>query len=668
MATRLSMGGRVVAGLVVACALALAASPAYAQGARDQYTRALARERALRDGERPPTARQIRDVVAAYERVVQRYPTSGYSDNALWQASNLSLLAYQRFGALADRRAGLRLLTQLKSSYPSSTLLERYDEILGELESEPPARTEAVPDGVIVSANLPAPRTPAAAKPSTAVAVSSPRVAAPVKESPAPAKEAPDDARGKVAASPTGSTGETVAIRAITRTPLPDGLRVSIEMNGEIAFHEERLDNPRRVFFDLKNARPVTPLLDATLKYPDELVEVIRLGRHPQNTTRVVMDMNGVDSYSVFTLYNPYRLVIDFHKTGAPVVAAALTRLPVSSAVPAAPLKVPPTADAKPGAGLVIPSPVGPQPALEKVTSGAAGRPMPPPPIEKVSTPAASKTAAPPLPSDKLPLPSRTVVPPALAAPAVPAANSNGRFSIARQLGLGVSRIVIDAGHGGHDPGAHGNGINESELVLDVALRLRKLLDDQPGVEVVMTRDSDVFVPLEERTAIANRESADLFLSIHANASRNVKARGIETYFLNFASNPEAAAVAARENSASGKTMHSLPEIVRAITLNNKIDESRDFAEMVQKAMVKKLAPKNDELRDLGVKQAPFVVLIGAGMPSVLAEISFLTHREEGQLLKTSAYRQQIAEALLDAVQVYQRSLKSRNAIATREQ
>ena len=201
--------------------------------------------------------------------------------------------------------------------------------------------------------------------------------------------------------------------------------------------------------------------------------------------------------------------------------------------------------------------------------------------------------------------------------------------------------------------------------MLDVALRLRKLLAEQPGVEVVMTRDTDVFIPLEERTAIANRESADLFLSIHANASRNTKARGIETYFLNFASNPEAAAVAARENSASGKTMHSLPEIVRAITLNNKIDESRDFAEMVQKAMVKKLAAKNAELKDLGVKQAPFVVLIGAGMPSVLAEISFVTHRQEGQLLKTSAYRHQIAEALFDAVQGYQKSLKSRSAVAS---
>ena len=201
--------------------------------------------------------------------------------------------------------------------------------------------------------------------------------------------------------------------------------------------------------------------------------------------------------------------------------------------------------------------------------------------------------------------------------------------------------------------------------MLDVALRLRKLLTEQAGVDVVMTRDTDVFIPLEERTSIANRESADLFLSIHANASRNTKASGIETYFLNFASNPEAAAVAARENTTSGKTMHSLPEIVRAITLNNKIDESRDFAELVQKAMVKKLAVKNAELKDLGVKQAPFVVLIGAGMPSVLAEISFVTHRQEGQLLKTPAYREQIAEALFDAVQGYQKSLKSRIAVAS---
>jgi len=272
--------------------------------------------------------------------------------------------------------------------------------------------------------------------------------------------------------------------------------------------------------------------------------------------------------------------------------------------------------------------------------------------------PGAAKIPALPAPEPPAKTASRPVVSSAPIPPALPSANSDGKFSIARQLGLGVSRIVIDAGHGGHDPGAQSNGVSESELTLDVATRLSRLLEKEPGVDVVMTRDTDVFIPLEERTAIANREGADLFLSIHANASRNPRARGVETYFLNFASNPDAEAVAARENSSSGRAMHSLPDIVRAIALNNKIDESRDFADMVQHSMVNRLSTRNKLLKDLGVKQAPFVVLIGAAMPSVLAEISFVTNKPEGQLLKSSTYRQQIAEALLDAVLRYQQSLK----------
>jgi N-acetylmuramoyl-L-alanine amidase len=607
------MSGRILASVALICLAVGTPLRATPEQQRELYTRTLARERVLREGNPPPSVQQIREVVAAYERFVRRFPISGYSDNALWQAGNLSLLAFQRFGQASDRRTGLRLLTQLKTSYPSSSLLERYEETVAELEAEP-------------DAEVPVSAAPKPAPPVAPVTLSS--ASPPPRSTPEPASN--------TSVKPIASTGEPVAIRAITRTALTDGVRVSIEMDGEIAYHHERLENPRRVFFDLKGARPVAKLLDATLKFPDDPIPEIRLGRHPQNTTRIVLDMRGADGFSVFTLYNPYRLVIDFHRNGAP--SAAVPRMPAAAPVSVKPGSL--ATDSKATAGLVIPSPVVP-----------ASEPIAAAPIEKI------------------PLPSRAAVPPALSAPAVPSANSNGRFSIARQLGLGVSRVVIDAGHGGHDPGAHGNGINEADLVLDVALRLRKLLAEQAGVEVVMTRDTDVFIPLEERTAIANRESADLFLSIHANASRNTKARGIETYFLNFASNPEAAAVAARENTMSGKTMHSLPEIVRAITLNNKIDESRDFAELVQKAMIKKLTVKNTELRDLGVKQAPFVVLIGAGMPSVLAEISFLTHKQEGQLLKTQAYREQIAEALFDAVQGYQKSLKSRSAVAsTREE
>jgi N-acetylmuramoyl-L-alanine amidase len=260
------------------------------------------------------------------------------------------------------------------------------------------------------------------------------------------------------------------------------------------------------------------------------------------------------------------------------------------------------------------------------------------------------------------------VVPPATpTVTGAPSRNVAGGFSMARQLGLGVSRIVIDPGHGGHDPGAKGGGVTEAELVLDIALRLEKLIAKQPGMEVVLTRRKDDYIGLQERTAIANRESADLFLSIHANASSVRAARGIETYFLNFATNLNAAAVAARENAASGQTMATLPDVVKTIALNNKLDESRDFATFVQHAMIEKLRPANKTVKDLGVKQAPFAVLIGAAMPSVLAEVSFVTNAQEAKLLKGNAYRQRIAEALFDAIRKYQVALKSAPTVAQQQ-
>jgi N-acetylmuramoyl-L-alanine amidase len=259
-----------------------------------------------------------------------------------------------------------------------------------------------------------------------------------------------------------------------------------------------------------------------------------------------------------------------------------------------------------------------------------------------------------PVPPPPAPLPSSPL----------PAIATTGGLSIARQLGLGVSRIVIDPGHGGHDPGAKGKSVTEAELVLDIALRVEKLLEEVPGVDVILTRRTDDFVPLPERTAIANREGADLFLSIHANASPNAMAHGIETYFLNFATNTSAAAVAARENAASTLSMGEMPDIVKAIALNNKVDESRDFASHVQRAMLERLRTSNKTLKDLGVKQAPFVVLIGATMPSVLAEISFVTNPQEARLLKGNAYRQKIAESLFNAIRKYQTSLKGATAIA----
>jgi N-acetylmuramoyl-L-alanine amidase len=231
---------------------------------------------------------------------------------------------------------------------------------------------------------------------------------------------------------------------------------------------------------------------------------------------------------------------------------------------------------------------------------------------------------------------------------------ASGDRSLIRALGLKIGKIVVDAGHGGHDTGALGhNGLMEKDLVLDVALKLGKLLENRLGAEVVYTRDDDTFIPLETRTAIANKEQADLFISIHANYSGDSAARGVETYYLNFTSSPDALEVAARENAVSEKSIHELQDLVKKIALKEKIEESREFAADVQQSLYTGLNAKSAGIRNRGVKKAPFVVLIGANMPSILAEISFVSNPTDAKKLKTGEYRQRIAESLYKGVDKY---------------
>jgi len=234
---------------------------------------------------------------------------------------------------------------------------------------------------------------------------------------------------------------------------------------------------------------------------------------------------------------------------------------------------------------------------------------------------------------------------------------ADGQRSLIRALGLKVGKIVIDAGHGGHDTGTIGpNGLLEKDLVLDVSLRLGRLLQSKMGADVIYTRDDDTFIPLETRTAIANQEQADLFVSVHANSSSDPSARGVETYYLNFNPSPDALEVAARENAVSEKSVHELGDLVKKITLKDKVEESREFATDVQHALYQGLAGKDtgrSALRDRGVKKAPFIVLIGANMPSILAEISFVSNPADERKLQTPDYRQKIAESLYRGIARY---------------
>ena len=676
------------------------------------YADAAAKEQAVRKAMAEPNAtdamlKAVHEAIASYETVVRRYPSSSYSDNALWQASRLALDAFMKFHQAADRDAAVRLLKRLAASYPTSKLAKQTPDALAQIEKLPAPPASAAP----AATSMPAPiaqHDPAAASAptnSSAAAVGAQRsTAVGARTAPtAAATAAPPTIAGPAPAPPaTASSVNTRAdgiatIKSIRRTVLPDAVRVVIELDGEVTFRQDRIPDPWRVFVDLPDTRAAASLTDKTLRFETDadIVRQVRIGRHPNNTTRVVLDANGVSSYSVYPLYEPYRLVIDCVRAGA-VTTTAATPAPAAAAVPtpAVPRATPATAPMMTANNAPLPRPVAPKreplPLVARQTAPnvlrrapvgvsqhtlllavarametpplLATRPLPPLPLSSpiaAPSPKSLETLSADTAATGAPLVGAAMPPPP-SPPKIP-----GGLSIARQLGLGVSRIVIDPGHGGHDSGAMGKGVNEAELVLDVALRLEKLLLQVPGVEVILTRRTDDFVELPERTAMANREGADLFLSIHANASTSALAHGVETYFLNFATNLSAAAVAARENADSTQAMASLPDLVKAIALNTKVDESHELASHVQNALIERLRPANKTVKDLGVKQAPFVVLIGAVMPSVLAEISFLTNPQEARLLKNNAYRQRIAEALFDGVRKYQTSLKGATTIST---
>ena len=461
---------------------------------------------------------------------------------------------------------------------------------------------------------------------------SGPEAPAPKPFPSAPNTPAAPPAPTPVLRAPAAVKGTPATLRGITREALPHGERIILEVDREVAFVTDRIPGPDRVFLDLGATGVGDGVPAAAAAAKGQLITTVRLGHPTPGTTRIVMNLAGGPKHSIYPMYNPYRLVIDAEGT------------------PPAPL-------AKP----VVSEPLVNAPALADLPASAPAPTVAAPPAP--AAPAIETKATPDIKSDTK---SGTDPKAADVKPLAPSPTAKGNYSIARQLGLGVQRIVIDAGHGGHDPGAQGNGLVEKDLVLDVSLRLQKLLQQQPGFEVVLTRDCDEFIPLEERTAIANRAGADLFLSIHANASTQQNARGLETYFLNFATNADAEKVAARENAASAQSMGQLPELLKSIALNAKLAESRELATMVQSAMVRRMKAQNASVRDLGVKQAPFVVLIGAEMPSILAEISFVTNRTDAASLKVSATRDKIAQALLDGIVKYQSSLKRASAVTTK--
>ncbi len=323
----------------------------------------------------------------------------------------------------------------------------------------------------------------------------------------------------------------------------PDYTRVVIDLSETTAFTKKRLSNPDRLYFDIENSS-VSRNIQPNIPVGNGMLKAVRAAQFNASTVRVVLDLEKINNYKVFTLEEPVRIIIDIY--------------------------------------------------------------------------------------------GKTV------------------FSAKK-------RIVIDPGHGGHDPGAVGpNNLYEKDVVLDIGLKLRKILSGSDNFEIFMTRDKDVYIPLEERTAIANSKNADLFISIHANASTNRAAKGIETYLLNWTNDEEAMKVAARENKISLKKMKKMQKemdildvMLNDLSRGYKRDESLKLANYVQRSMVKELERSHNHIVDLGVKQALFYVLVGAEMPSILAEVSFISNSIEEKFLSKDDYRQELAQSIAIGINRY---------------
>ncbi len=472
--------------------------------------------------------------------------------------------------------------------------------------------------------------------------------------------ETVDDSAGRASGSP-------VEVTEIHDWVGPNYTRVVIGAKGPFKYDTLRLSHPDRIVFDLANTQLDRSLHGKEVRIDGDFLRDIRVGQFKPNVTRVVLDVKNFEDYSAFPLPNPYRLIIDVHGSSPRTVqnasqdetsashAARVTAqrrsvpAPVEEKTPAveqvsAIARTEPEVEADKRVEEVAPprAVAAPrQPVRESVvpksevalnrhvprTAEVARRRLIHRPIERkprfaldehIPLAVRQETQIASIEQERPRIPISTTAPSRM---------GKGPATLTRALGLKVQRIVIDPGHGGFDTGAIGpRGLEEKNVTLSIALRLRKLLETRTNYRVFMTRTTDKFIPLEERTAIATEDHADLFVSIHANASTDHQVRGIATYFLNFTTDPQALQVAARENATSQDSVYQLRSLIKKIALDNKVEESQQLARDIQTALYTRMRRISHGIQNRGVQKAPFVVLIGANIPSVLVETGFITN------------------------------------------
>ena len=617
---------------------------AYADAVRDQYFKA---ENAHKKLLASPKQRKYRHnwlrVIRAFQKVYDKDPDGAWAAAGLYRAGATYIELFRRSGREADRDEGLKRLAQVRTAFPRSAYRAKAEKQIKAFPAvkippvpkSPPKETkaersarqtyekaqscekrlkqnarrtkhrdvwlvcidqykavhEADPDGPLAAASLYKmgslyQQLAGYSKSSTDREAGEAHLRQVINRHPKSSyspmarallgERSTPEAQRRAATPPSDepvSSGDASALFSVSGLRYwsnPNYTRVVVDTSGKTPyFHrllkkDPDLKKPQRLYVDLKNAR-LHKDFPKVIPINDDLLIDARAGQFKADTVRVVVDIKSFKTYKIFSLMNPFRIVIDvWGKDGAQTARKE-------------------------------------KPAVQ-------------------------------LPSGKIP-----------------------PGSLARSLALGVSRIVIDAGHGGKDPGARGyyRAAREKDITLSIAKRLKKKLESRIGCEVLMTRTGDKFLTLEERTAFANTKEADLFVSIHVNAHRSKDAYGTETYFLNLATDEEAIRVAAMENATSTKNISDLQTILMDLMQNAKINESSRLASHVQTNMVRHLKKKYSKMKDKGVKQAPFYVLLGAQMPAILVETSFISNPRECKRLMDPAYQDRLSEGIAIGIEDY---------------
>jgi len=540
----------VCSGIIIFCiCVVFFPSQSWAETAKSKYLKADAAYRKLRhDPKKQKYRHNWMTCIKKYDAVYQHDPSGVWAAAGLYKKGILYYELFRWSSIGADKDAALANFNRIINEYPASRYRSKAAaEITKINKKHPPAIPEKKPK-VKEKKNL--------AKKKTAP----PPVVLP---KPAPAPSALPVS--------TGAMGTVTNLRFWSN---PSYTRIVIDADKETRFSDRLLKKdpsihkPQRLYVDIKQSK-VGKDLDNFIPIDDNLLKNVRAGQYAPDTVRVVIDIKSFKNYKIFSLKNPFRIVVDVWGKDSGTTHAS-KRQPTSTTY-----------------GI----------SNKKVEPGA----------------------------------------------------------IAKQFALGVRRIVIDPGHGGRDYGAPGylKGVHERDIVLQLAKKLAKKIRADLKCEVILTREKNRYLPLEERPAIANTKNADLFISLHTNASRDKRAYGIETYFLNLATDEDAIQVAAMENATSTKNISDLHDILSSLMKNANINESSRLAAKVQDAVTNDLKKNYSRVKNKGVKQAPFYVLIGAQMPAILIETGFISNPRECKRLANSKYQDRLCDAIVHGIKNY---------------